>query len=550
MPPIVREILPIIGNQLEKGFEAMSITASSLFGATSAASTASFKTPAAKPVAASAAPAEGAWKTAAAEKPSSAIKDKVDLSPLAKELKGVAADVYAALGSKAKSMLDGFAKSNKMTTEEISLGLRAMATSALYNRFTKERPRDAEDMELQAQGKLLHDAADRREARVNAASDKMMELSKPNMEKLSRIGEGSAETFVYDPEGDALRDKQMEALHAEMEAAWQEERDTVGGDPGKAMGALMGASISKNEKAFKAADFGDTGDGFLSGKNEKADAAKERFYDLGFRSEIFSNGLQKFVANVDIPGVGKGTYTEDPEKEPAAPDPEPEEKITSDATTMLDQAAKNASMISASKGMAGMGKVTKDARAALDAGYLALSSDGKAADVSGGGDEVVTTLFAGLDRRSLFAVASNSGGLFSDTEQKSAQNLMARQQNEAMKQANPTGTDAAAGLKAGIAFLDGVSEEEKASANWSVQRAAAQLGYENTMRAQDKVPLLPESSSPIVRMIKGAMQAKTGETFESMAGGGYVKNLSDMPLFRKGVPSVMGYLTMPVDVKI
>jgi hypothetical protein len=119
-----------------------------------------------------------------------------------------------------------------------------------------------------------------------------------------------------------------------------------------------------------------------------------------------------------------------------------------------------------------------------------------------------------------------------------------------MKQADPTGTDAAAGLKAGIAFLDGVSEEEKASANWSVQRAAAQLGYENTMRAQDKVPLLPESSSPIVRMIKGAMQAKAGETFESMAGGGYVKDLSDMPLFRKGVPNVMGYLTMPVDVKV
>lgn len=530
----------------------MSITASSLFGATSAASTASFKAAVAKPAAATAAPAEGAWKTATVEKPSSGIKDKVDLSPLAKELKGVAADVYAALGSKAKSMLDDFAKSNKMTTEEISLGLRSMATSALYNRFTKERPRDAEDMELQERGKLLHDAADRRESRVNAASDKLMELSKAKMDSVdrSRMAEFSPEAIGYDPEGDAQRDTQMDALHAEMEAARQEERDTVGGDPGKAMGALMGAVITKNEKAFKAVDFGDTGDGFLSGENKKADDAKERFYELGFRSELFVNGLKKFVANVDIPGIGKGTYTEDPEKEPAAADPAPEEKVTSDASTMLDQAAKNASMVSASKGMAGMGKVTKDARASLDAGYLALSSKGKAADVAGGGDDVVNTLFAGLDRRSLFAVASNSGGLFSDTEQKSAQNIMARQQTEAMKKADPTGTDAAAGLKAGIAFLDGVSEEEKASANWSVQRAAAQLGYENTMRAQDKVPLLAESSSPIVRMIKGAMQAKAGESFESMAGGGYVKDLSDMPLFRKGVPSVMGYLTMPVDVKV
>ncbi len=465
---------------------------------------------------------------------------------MAKDLKGVASDVYAALGSKAKSLLDGLVKSNQMTTDEVALGLRSLATTKLFSQFTAERPKDSEDLDLKEQGKALFAAAKQREARISAASDQMMALNR----EVPNSSDASMAEARLKPTAAAEREQKMEALRAEMEAARQEEIDTVGGDPFEKEGKIIGATIKKNEDAFKRADFGDTGDGFLPLDDKKGRETLLKMVELGFKSELFGNGLSKFVANVDIPGVGKGTYTEDPEKEPAAPDPEPEQAIPTDAATMLEDAAKNASQISASKGMAGMGKVTKDARAALDAGYLALSSQGKTLGSDDSNDSTVSTLFAGLDRRSLFAVASNSGGLFSDTEQKHAQNIMAQQQTEAMKKANPTGADAAAGLKAGIAFLDGVSEEEKASANWSVQRAAAQLGYENTMRAQDKVPLLPESSSPIVRMIKGAMQAKAGETFELMAGSGFVKNLADMPLFRQGVPSVNGYLSLPVNVKV
>jgi hypothetical protein len=127
---------------------------------------------------------------------------------------------------------------------------------------------------------------------------------------------------------------------------------------------------------------------------------------------------------------------------------------------------------------------------------------------------------------------------------------MTKQQDEAAKRADPTGADASARLKAGIAFLDGVSAEEKASANWSVQRAASQLAYENAVRADNKPSLVADSQSPVVRMIKEAMAAKKGQSFEDMAGKGFVKDLAAMPLFRQGVPSVKGYLTLPVDVRV
>lgn len=512
----------------------MGISAATLFGSTTSAA-AAVKIPAAS---AAAAPAEGGWKAVSADK-AKGVTDKVEISALGKALKGVAGDVFAALGTKARGMLEGLVKSNQMTTDEVSLGLRALATNGLYQRFSKERPQDADDADLAEQGKVLSAAAQRRETRVSAAQDKMIALIAP-----SRDG------GPQDPAADAARTEQVDALKAEIDDAQKEEWESVGGDPSKKMGALFGARLKRDEEAFKRADFGDTADGYLALDDKKGQDALKRFTDLGFKPELFKNGLNKFVANVDIPEVGKGTYTESAEYEPAAPDPEPEAAVITDATLMLDEAAKAASKESASKGMAGMGKVTKDARDALDDGYLKLSANGKAADFGKGDETIINTVFSGLDRRSLFAVASNGGGLFSDTEQKAALSLMNKQQDEAAKRADPTGNDASARLKAGIAFLDGVSAEEKASANWSVQRAASQLAYENAVRAENKPSLVADSQSPVVRMIKEAMAAKKDQSFEDMAGKGFVKDLAAMPLFRQGVPSVKGYLTIPVDVRV
>lgn len=141
----------------------MGVSAASLFGSTASAAAA-----VKMPTAPAAAPAEGGWKAVSAEK-AKGVTDKVEVSALGKALKGVAGDVFAALGTKARGMLEGLVKSNQMTTEEVSLGLRALATNGLYQRFSKERPQDAEDADLAEQGKVLSAAAQRRETRVSAA---------------------------------------------------------------------------------------------------------------------------------------------------------------------------------------------------------------------------------------------------------------------------------------------------------------------------------------------------------------------------------------------
>ncbi|CAO3415761.1 hypothetical protein [Azospirillum argentinense] len=182
--------------------------------------------------------------------------------------------------------------------------------------------------------------------------------------------------------------------------------------------------------------------------------------------------------------------------------------------------------------------VAKDARATIDAKYAELAANGKPMDYMHATQESWDTVYGGLDRRALFAIASNSDGSFSKDEQDTAQSIMSQQQGQAMMAADPTGNDHAARFRAGVAFLEGVSDEEKASANWAVQRAANQFGYEQTMRSSGREPDDLDSENPLVAMIKGAMDRLKDKSPESVATGGYVKDLKDMPLFRDGVPAV------------
>ncbi|UKJ71869.1 hypothetical protein [Azospirillum brasilense] len=193
--------------------------------------------------------------------------------------------------------------------------------------------------------------------------------------------------------------------------------------------------------------------------------------------------------------------------------------------------------------------VAKDARAAIDAKYAELAANGKPMDYMHATQESWDTVYGGLDRRSLFAIASNSDGSFSKDEQDTAQSIMSQQQGQAMMAADPTGNDHAARFRAGVAFLEGVSDEEKASANWAVQRAANQFGYEQTMRSSDREPDDLDSESPLVAMIKGAMDRLKDKSPEAVATGGYVKDLKDMPLFRDGVPVVAAGPGPSLDIR-
>jgi hypothetical protein len=167
--------------------------------------------------------------------------------------------------------------------------------------------------------------------------------------------------------------------------------------------------------------------------------------------------------------------------------------------------------------------IAKDARATLDAGYRKFAKTGGVYTTA----EEWKTAFGGMGRRSLYAVASNAGGQFDKEEQGAAQYLMAQQQGAAMGLdfgAIQFQIDPAAGYKSGIEFLDSVSNEEKASFEWAVQRAASQYAYEVLMRRDGKEPEVLDSANPAVKMIKGALEALAATDDPS-------KVLEDMPQY-------------------
>lgn len=172
--------------------------------------------------------------------------------------------------------------------------------------------------------------------------------------------------------------------------------------------------------------------------------------------------------------------------------------------------------------------VAKEARATLDAGYRNLKTDAESLYMRGTQADW-NTAFGGMDRRSLYAVASNKDGQFTDHEQELARSLMSKQQGDAMGLGGPVGADSdfAAIYEAGIKFLDSVSAEEKAgSFEWALQRANVQYGYEAAMRQQGKEPENFDTTHPVVRALKAAMDALSATNDPS-------KRLEDMPLYKQ-----------------
>jgi hypothetical protein len=209
--------------------------------------------------------------------------------------------------------------------------------------------------------------------------------------------------------------------------------------------------------------------------------------------------------------------------EPASDDPRAKPNGAASVVVTLSSAA-SAVLSAAASGQQNFATVASNARAALDAGYQTL---GKSIDIHTTSDEW-HTVFGGMDRRSLFAVVSNQGGHFSKTEQDVAHAFMSNQQGDAMGLTNGAyQSNPAAALKNGIAFLDSVSPEEKAgSFEWAQQRAAVQYSYECAMRQKDEVPEKLDSSNPVVKMLKGAMDALRSLNDAS-------KKLQDMPQYQQ-----------------
>lgn len=119
--------------------------------------------------------------------------------------------------------------------------------------------------------------------------------------------------------------------------------------------------------------------------------------------------------------------------------------------------------------------VVSAARSALDK----LLSEAKASDAISDGEPAID--MSGLDRRSLFAIASNQGGGFSADEQAVAAYTMGNNFGDAL--AGPVAAsritgDYAGVYKAALAYLDKAGPEEKAAADWARQHDALTQGLQ------------------------------------------------------------------------
>jgi len=154
--------------------------------------------------------------------------------------------------------------------------------------------------------------------------------------------------------------------------------------------------------------------------------------------------------------------------------------------------------VSSSKGMS-FADVATDARKRMDDKYALMKSSGKPYD---GSDTDRNSLMGDLDRRSLYAVATNQGGQFSAQEQTAAKGLMRQQESLATgnysgpadQQKNftdPYANDPVGRANAALAFLDNMSPEEKAAPEWLTQHqtlsdALAQTGTQNSTTKKDQ----------------------------------------------------------------
>lgn len=130
--------------------------------------------------------------------------------------------------------------------------------------------------------------------------------------------------------------------------------------------------------------------------------------------------------------------------------------------------------------------VTNDARATLDKLYAAAKVTGPL-----GSDGETTVDLSSLDRRSLFAIATNNGGKFTPDEQKVASTELTDRFNTALAPAAAATSmtkNYTVVYKAALDYLDGASGEEKATATWAAQRAAVQKGYDAAKQKPDTAP--------------------------------------------------------------
>ncbi|MBR0869144.1 hypothetical protein JQ633_02150 [Bradyrhizobium tropiciagri] len=160
--------------------------------------------------------------------------------------------------------------------------------------------------------------------------------------------------------------------------------------------------------------------------------------------------------------------------------------------------------------------VTNDARITLDRLYNVAGVKGPIVD----GETTID--LSTLDRRSLFAISTNNGGKFSPDEQAVAATELKQRFDKALEPSLATTRltgDYSVSYKAALDWLDGASDEEKATATWAKQRAAVLKGYQATQQDPNTPPSdIP--GDPIAAALAGTApptKSNTPRDFSSIA---------------------------------
>jgi hypothetical protein len=159
---------------------------------------------------------------------------------------------------------------------------------------------------------------------------------------------------------------------------------------------------------------------------------------------------------------------------------------TSNAATNLTLSDAALAQLANASAVKDFSTVTSQARTTLDGLYAAAKVTGPL-DASGN----TTVDLSSLDRRSLFAIATNNGGKFTSDEQSVASTELNNRFNAALAPAAATTKltgDYGAVYQAALNYLDGASPEEKATAAWSAQRAAVLKGVQATQQNPSAAP--------------------------------------------------------------
>jgi hypothetical protein len=192
-----------------------------------------------------------------------------------------------------------------------------------------------------------------------------------------------------------------------------------------------------------------------------------------------------------------------------------DDPLTSNAATNLTLSDAARAQLANASVVKEFGAVISEARTTLNGLYTAAKVTGPL-DASGN----LAVDLSSLDRRSLFAIATNSGGKFSADEQSVASSELGNRLNAALAPATATAQltgDFSGIYKAALNYLDGASCEEKATASWAAQRAAVVKGVQATQQEPTKAPANIANDPVAAYLAQDAGSAPATQDFSSVA---------------------------------